>query len=114
MTYEGLGETFEDDSAETLAGKLPLVSMVGQAEGLACADQDVRTALAEIINISLLSCFHLQFHSNEPILSWSFSFKLLRTTFDKLLDYSAPPTDNCAPPIRLLLNVLNLTSCLMI
>ena len=37
MTSEGLGEMFEGDSADTLAGKFPLVSMGGRAEGLACA-----------------------------------------------------------------------------
>ena len=37
MTSEGLGEMFED------AGKFPLVSMGGQAEGLACADPVART-----------------------------------------------------------------------
>ena len=37
MTSEWLGEMFEGDSADTLAGKFPLVSMGGRAEGLACA-----------------------------------------------------------------------------
>jgi hypothetical protein len=35
MTSEGLGQMFEGD---TCAGKFPLVSMVGRAEGFACAD----------------------------------------------------------------------------
>ena len=35
MTSEGLGEMCEGDSADTCAGKFPLVSMVGRAEGLA-------------------------------------------------------------------------------
>jgi hypothetical protein len=38
MTSEGLGEMFEGDSADMGAGKVPLVSMGGRAEGLACAD----------------------------------------------------------------------------
>jgi hypothetical protein len=38
MTSEGLGKMFEGDSADTGAGKFPLVLMGGQAEGLACAD----------------------------------------------------------------------------
>ena len=42
MTSEGLGEMFEGDSADTLAGKFPLVSMGGRAEGLACADPVAR------------------------------------------------------------------------
>ena len=38
MTSEGLGEMFEGDYADTCSGKLPIVSMGGRAEGLACAD----------------------------------------------------------------------------
>ena len=45
MTSEGLGEMFEGDSADMYAGKFPLVSMGGQAEGLACADPGARTPL---------------------------------------------------------------------
>jgi hypothetical protein len=37
MTSEGLGEMFEGDSADMCAGKFPLLSMGGRAEGLACA-----------------------------------------------------------------------------
>ena len=33
MTSEGLGEMFEGDSADMCAGKFPLMSMGGQAEG---------------------------------------------------------------------------------
>ena len=39
MTSEGLGEMFEG------AGKFPLVSMGGGAEGLACADPGARTPI---------------------------------------------------------------------
>ena len=45
MSYEGLGEMFDGDSADTCSGKFPLMSMGGQAEGLACADMGVRTLL---------------------------------------------------------------------
>jgi hypothetical protein len=38
MTSEGLGEVFKGDSADTFAGKFPLVSMGGRANGRACAD----------------------------------------------------------------------------
>ena len=38
MTSEGLGEMFVGDSADTCSGKFSLMSMGGQAEGLACAD----------------------------------------------------------------------------
>ena len=49
--FEGLGEMFEGDPADTLARKFLLVSMVGRAEGLACADQGAGTpsALAQIV-----------------------------------------------------------------
>ena len=45
MTSEGLGEMFEGDSADMCAGKFPLVSMVGRAEGLACVDPRARTPI---------------------------------------------------------------------
>ena len=45
MTSEGLGEMFEGDSADTRAGKFPLMSMGGRAEGLACADPGARTPI---------------------------------------------------------------------
>ena len=45
MTSEGLGEMFEGDSADMYAGKFPLVSMGGRAEGLACADPGARTLI---------------------------------------------------------------------
>jgi hypothetical protein len=35
MTFEGLGEMFDGDSADTYVGKFPLMSMGGLAEGLA-------------------------------------------------------------------------------
>ena len=45
QNIEGLGEMFEGDSANMLAGKCPLVSMGGQAEGLACVDTGRRTPI---------------------------------------------------------------------
>ena len=36
---------FEGDSADTCAGKFPLVWMGGRAEGLACADPGARTPI---------------------------------------------------------------------
>ena len=41
----GFFENFEGDSAETCAGKFPLMSMGGWAEGLACADPGARTPI---------------------------------------------------------------------
>ena len=46
MTSEGLGEMFEGDSADMCAGKFPLMSMGGQAEGLACTDLGARTPIS--------------------------------------------------------------------
>ena len=45
MASEGFGEMFEGDSEDTYGGKFPLVSMGGQAEGLACADPGTRTPI---------------------------------------------------------------------
>ena len=45
MTSEGLGEMFEGYSADTRAGKFPLVSMGGWSEGLACEDPGARTPI---------------------------------------------------------------------
>ena len=61
---------FEGDSADTGAGKLPLVSMGGRAEGLACADPGARTPIGASGNFSvvvytsiiidqLLTCTHV-------------------------------------------------------
>ena len=43
---EGLGDTFEGDSADKCAGKFTLKSMGGRAEGLACADPGARTPIS--------------------------------------------------------------------
>jgi hypothetical protein len=43
MTSEVLVDVFQGDSADTGPGKFQLVSMGGQAEGLACADPGART-----------------------------------------------------------------------
>ena len=45
MTFEGLGEMFEGDLADTCGGKFPLMFMGGRAEGLACADPGARTPI---------------------------------------------------------------------
>jgi hypothetical protein len=51
MTSEGSGEVFEGNSADTCAGKFPLVSMGGQVNGHACADGErgPPSARAEIL-----------------------------------------------------------------
>ena len=50
MTFEGLGEMSEGYSADTGAGKFPLVSMGGRADRQACADGErgPPSALAEL------------------------------------------------------------------
>jgi hypothetical protein len=55
MTSEGLGEIFEGDSADTCAGKFPLVSMGGRSEGLACADPGARIPIGASGNCSCFS-----------------------------------------------------------
>ena len=50
MTFDGLGEMFEGYSADTRAGKFPLVSMMARAEGLSCADLGARTPIGAIEN----------------------------------------------------------------
>ena len=45
MTFEGLGEMFEGDSADTCAEFFSLMSMGGRGEGLACADPGARTPI---------------------------------------------------------------------
>jgi hypothetical protein len=45
MTFDGLGEMFKGDSADTCAGKFSLTSIWGRAEGLACADLGARTPI---------------------------------------------------------------------
>ena len=58
MTSEGLGEMFEGDSADTCAGKFPLVSMGGRTEGLACADLGARTPIGASDFFYNLKVFH--------------------------------------------------------
>jgi hypothetical protein len=45
LTSEGLGETFECESADMCVGKFPLTATGGQAECLACADPEARTPI---------------------------------------------------------------------
>ena len=42
----GIGGDVEVDFAHACAGKFPLMSMGGQAEGLACADPGLRTPIS--------------------------------------------------------------------
>jgi hypothetical protein len=60
MTSERLGEMFEGDSADTGAGKFPLVSMGIRAEGLACADPGLRTPIGASGNCYSIAGLSLQ------------------------------------------------------
>ena len=51
MTFEGLGEMFEGDSADTCGGQFPLVLMGGQTEGLSCTDTGARTPIGASGNL---------------------------------------------------------------
>ena len=54
MTSEGLREVIKGDSADTCAGKFPVVSMGGRADRQACADGErgPPSAWAEIFSLS--------------------------------------------------------------
>ena len=60
MTYEGLEEMFEGDSAERCARIFLLMLMGGRAKGLACADPGARTPSGVSRNLLL-------FFSNDGI-----------------------------------------------
>ena len=49
----------EGHSADTGAGKFPLVSMGGRAEGLACADPGARTPIGASGNFSIINLLFL-------------------------------------------------------
>ena len=51
MTSEEMREVFECDSADTCTGKVPLISMGGRAESLACSDPGARTPIGVSGNI---------------------------------------------------------------
>ena len=68
MTSAWLGEMFEGDSADTCAGRFPLVSMGGRAEGLACADPGARTPIGAsgILGILVLVLFSSYRRYSKP------------------------------------------------
>ena len=55
MTSEGLGEVFKGDSADRCAGKFPLVSLGGRANGHACKDCEGGPPLARAEILDLYS-----------------------------------------------------------
>ena len=66
MTSEGLGEMFEDDSADTCTGKFLLMLIGGRVEGLACTDLEVRTPIGVSGNFALpFSLRPLLFYQKE-------------------------------------------------
>ena len=56
--FEGLGEMFEGESADTCAEKCLLVLMGSRAEGLACADPGARISIGACGNLILRTCHH--------------------------------------------------------
>ena len=50
---------FEGDSADTCAGKFPLTSIWGRAEGLACADPGARTPIGASGNLIIYVSFKI-------------------------------------------------------
>ena len=64
MTSKGLGEMFEGDSADMCAGKIPLMSMRGRAEALACADPGAKTPIGAIGNFVIFVRYCFQTHAN--------------------------------------------------
>ena len=65
MTSEGLGEMFEGDYADTCAGKFPLMSMGGRAEGLACADLGARNPIGVSGNFITLDTIISNIHKSR-------------------------------------------------
>jgi hypothetical protein len=61
MSSERLGKMFEGDSADMCAGKFPLALMGGRVEGLACADQGVRTPCGASGNILIFVLLFLKY-----------------------------------------------------
>ncbi len=60
---------FEGDSADMCAGKFPLVSMGGRAEGLACADPGARTPIGTSGNLFVFLQFYYPFLSLKYMLT---------------------------------------------
>ena len=71
MTSEVLGEMFKGDSADMCAGKFPLVSMGGRAEGIACTDPGARTPISASGN--LFVCYDYLFTNCFAFLIFPFS-----------------------------------------
>ena len=87
----------EGDSADMCAGKFPLVSMGGRAEGLACADPGARTPIgaSEIIlrdDSRIMSCKrdkkHYSISSFQGIFLYTFRWSYCREKNEGKLDHS--------------------------
>ena len=72
MTFEGLGEMFEGDSADMCAEICSLVLMGGQAEGLACADPGTTTPIGA--RCRRTSCSSSPHSSCDSVGGWSGSW----------------------------------------
>jgi hypothetical protein len=84
---------FEGYSADTRAGKFPLVSMGGRAEGLACADPGARTPIGASGNflhlafINYLKCsFNLDHSSGSQFTNISYALRSYCTPINKTIN----------------------------
>ena len=89
MTSEGLGEMFEDDSADMCAGKFPLMSMGGRADRQACADGERGPPLAraEIFIKLLILLFRKILSCCYSGPACSFHFVLFSSIFGEQIFY---------------------------
>jgi hypothetical protein len=67
---------FEGDSADTCAGKFPLVSMGGRAEGLACVDPGARTPIGASGNDCFVTALSL--YVNDLFIDLDLEFTALK------------------------------------
>ena len=63
--FLAVGEMFEGNSADMCGEKFPLMSMGGQAEGLACADPGARTPIGVSGNLKNNASLFSEFYSSE-------------------------------------------------
>ena len=70
MIFEGLGEMFVGDSADTCGGKFPLVLMGASLPGLACADPEERIPISASKNLFTLYYRKLARQTPTQAISW--------------------------------------------
>ena len=87
MTSEGLGEIFEGDSADTCAGKFPLVLM-GAERGLAFADPGARIPIGAS-RISIVFILRNVFFITRLIFNDGLALMLVNQSFTLALNKTA-------------------------